>query len=230
MWKDGSLPTGSSRLLIAAACLSAFVILSGCGEEHRPVVAPILPLPVISLTPDDVMTNFRSSYEDMDRAAYLGLLGPSFETHLLAVTRRAYPDVGETLDYAEETRIHRRMFAGEDLTDPNGGLVPAVSGLNFRNLEKLVGWGMSLASDPIPNTLSALYDIDLLVERGPDYPALEVRGQIRFYVEPVETTLNDDNVTYFRLVGQLDWTYFFLGAMAAEAQTTPWGTFKAYYR
>ena len=208
----------------------AFVLLPGCSDEDRPVGPPVRPPAVISLTPDDVMVNFRSSYEDMDPAAYLGLLAPGYVTHLLAVTRRAYPDVGETLDYSEEERIHGRMFSGTDLNDPNGGLVPAVKGLNFRNLEKLIGWGMSLESDPIPNTLSALFDIDLVVDRGPEYPALAIRGQIRFYVEPVETVVDQAAVTYYRMVGQLDWTYFFLGAFSADVQTTPWGTFKAYYR
>ena len=231
LWKDGPLPTGLTKIMMGLVLLLGLFLWSGCAEEDNPV-APVAddPPAVLALSPDEVMTLFEVAYTTFDTPAYFDLLAPDFATHLLAVTQRAYPDLGETLDYTEETRIHSRIFSREPQIDPNGGLVPAVTGLNFRILEKLIGWGMSLDSDPIPNTLNALYNIDLVVVRGADYPALNIKGQIKFYVVPVESVVEGETVTHFLMAGQVDWTYFLGGIMFTAPQTTPWGTFKAYYR
>ena len=58
--------------------------------------------------------------------------------------------------------------------------------ISFGKMRKLIDWGESLDTDPIPNTLSALYAVEIIVDRGQAHASLKVDGQIRFYVKPAE--------------------------------------------
>ena len=170
------------------------------------------------------MANFRTIYETMDVNEYRLILDPAFETILQQGTQDDFPEVGVTLDVAEENHLHERMFLGEPLQDANGDLLPAIYQFTLARFLPLVDWGESLPTDPIPNTLSALYDVEILVDRGQEYSTLLVRGSIRFYVTTAEGRLNGQPKTYYRLVGQLDLTE---GNKSVPA--IPWGSLKAWF-
>ena len=51
-----------------------------------------------------------------------------------------FPDVGTTLDFTEEERIHQRMFSGEWVTDPQGVHVPAMKTIEFLIFNAMDGW------------------------------------------------------------------------------------------
>jgi len=192
--------------------MTILLIMAGCSKEEENPLVPEdeLNLPDSSLpfpdTPDQLLANFQTIYETRDADEYQLILDPAFVTLLQQDTINEFPHVGTELDVAEEIQIHGRLFLGETLTDPDGGLLPAVLNFSFSRFNKIVDWGLSLPSDPIPNTLSALYDVEILADRGQTFSTLMVEGQIRFYVSTAGVILDGQPKSYFRLVGQQDLT------------------------
>lgn len=197
---------------LVALAVIALLALSGCSEDDsNPVITGNQPgIPDSSLpfpdTADQLMANFRTIYETMDTDEYKLILDPAFVTLLQLETTQEFPLVGSELDETEENRIHDRMFSGEILQGANGQMLPPILTVGFSLFEKIVDWGPSLPTDPIPNTQSALYEVVILADRGQDFSTYEIEGQIRFYVTTAEIMLNGEPETYFRLVGQLDLT------------------------
>lgn len=216
------------RVLVLVAVALALLAV-GCSEEDNPFIidtggdipASKLPFPA---TPDQLMANFLAVYETADLEEYGLLLAPGFATRLQPATIQDYPQVGSTLDVAEETRSHTRMFSGEDLVDAGGAFLPGIESFDFTLFSKVVDWGVSLPTDPVPNTLSALYNVQLVVFRGEQNPVISVSGLIRFYVKPATGRVDGESKTYYRMVSQLDLTE---GGKASEQ--TPWGSLKALY-
>lgn len=218
----------SVRLVVLM--LVVLLIASGCSDEEKNPLTPgvgdnipdsSLPFPD---TPEQLMANFQTIYETMDVDEYKLILDPAFETILQQGTQDEFPGVGSTLDVTEENRLYARMFLGELLQDANGNLLPAILHFSFSQFRVLVDWGESLPTDPIPNTLSALYEVEILVDRGQSFSTLIVRGQIRFYVTTAEGKLNGQPKTYFRLVGQLDLTN-----INKDVEEVAWGFLKAMF-
>ncbi len=214
-------------LLLTAATL---VLAAGCGDEESDPVGPgpndnipasSLPFPD---TPDQLMANFQTIYETRNAAEYALHLDPAFETFLQAPTMAEFPLVGLTLDETEENRIHGRMFSGRDLTDASGSFLPGIESIVFGGFVKVVDWGQSLPTDPIPGTLSALYEVDVTVFRGQENPAVRVTGMIRFYAASAEGRRNGEPTTYFRMRGQLDLT-----EGSKRSEQVAWGSLKALY-
>lgn len=206
------------------------LVASGCSDDKE---NPLIPgtgdnIPDSSLpfpdTPEQLMANFQKIYETMDVDEYKLILDPAFETHLQQSSQNEFPGVGPTLDMTEENHLHQRMFLGEQLQDANGNFLPAIAAFGFSKFRILVGWGMSLPTDPIPNTLSAMYEVDILVDRGQNFSTQKVAGTIRFYVTTAEGILNDQPKTYYRLVGQLDLTN-----PGKSTDVIAWGSLKALY-
>ena len=175
-------------------------------------------------TPDQLLANFRTIYETRDTDEYRIILDPAFVTLLQPETVNEFPLVGNELDFAEEIRIHDRLFSAESQTDPGGGFIPAVVQISFSRLTQIVDWGLSLPTDPIPSTLSSLYDVEILVDRGQAYSTLKVEGQIRFYATTAEVLHEGQPRTYYRLVGQLDLT-----DSRKDVSIMAWGSLKAYF-
>lgn len=205
-------------------------IAGGCTDEDdgpmnpqsgADIPASDLPFPD---TPSQMAANFLAVYENRDIDEYRLMMDPAFETHLKAATVNEFPALGQTLDFTEENRIHARLFSGDELTDAQGGLLPAVQQVEFEVFRQLVDWGVSLPTDPIPNTLSALYEVVILVDRGQSFAAIRVEGQIRFYAEPAEGRVDGKPQTYFRMAGQLDLT-----SPGKGSEQTNWGSLKALY-
>lgn len=218
-----------NRILVCTL-LGLMAVCIGCTDDTGNPLQPDaggdipdsdLPFPA---TPDLLMSNFVTIYQTMNAAEYKLILDPAFETHLTTITMNAFPDLGATLDDGEENRIHGRLFSGKDLTDAGGVVLPAIHGFSFSKIEKIVDWGESLSSDTIPNTLSALYELEILVDRGPSHSTLKVEGQVRFYAKPSSGRVDGQSQTYFRLVGQFDLTKPF-----KATESIAWGSLKALY-
>ncbi len=218
---------------IQIACLllmTTLLVMVGCSEDEENPLVPDdeLNLPDSSLpfpdTPDQLLANFRTIYETRDADEYRLILDPAFVTLLQQDTIIDFPLVGDELDMAEEFRIHDRLFLGEVLQDANGNLLPPIVTFSFSRLTKIVDWGLSLPTDPIPSTLSALYDVEILADRGQSYSTYIIRGQIRFYGTTAEVILDGQPQSYFRLVGQLDLT-----DNNKDAQNVTWGSLKALF-
>ena len=195
------------RLLLPAALL-LLMAPGGCifspdeGGDLPP--EPKVTIPFAG-TEDQLMRNFRTAYEEMDFNAYEDILHPDFITILQPDTQQDFPDVGPTLDVAEELRIARRMFDGLPVNDPDGLLVPGISSISFQTYEQQGTWATSQPNDVIPNARFALFDVTFLFYR-PGYSTLKVNGQIKFYVAGRDSFYNGANRTYWQMIGQQDLT------------------------
>jgi hypothetical protein len=126
---------------------------------------------------------------------------------LQQATQDLYPDVGSTLDVAEELQMHQRMFSKQDVTDPRGTLVPGVQAIEFRTFLREVPWSLSPPSDPIPNADYAVYNVEFLFDRGQDYKTLKVQGRIKFYVTHRDSLLSSGlTKPFYQMYGQDDQT------------------------
>jgi len=196
----------------------------GATRQASVTVQPVrVPMPFPG-SPERLMANLRETYRIRDSADYRRLMHPDFVTILQQETIDQFPDVGPTLDYDEERRIHERMFSGEDLTDPvTGDPVPGVFNIAM-GIDPLDDWQVSPPDDPIPNTLFAPYEVSVLFQRLPNsYDKVE--GIIRFYVASRDSFHEGENRDYFEMVGQLDLT---TGLQDFGYYT--WGGLKAQYR
>lgn len=176
-------------------------------------------------SPQQVMENFVTAYETRDVGEYLMIMHPDFQTILQQETIDEFPDVGPTLDRYEEQNIHKRMFLGQAVIDPNGDLLPGITEIAFDVIQSLGPWEATPNDDIFPNAQSALYEIQVLFNRGQNFSTLRVEGMIKFYV--VSREFEHEGVTrqFFQMVGQVDLTD---GHKAIES--TNWGFVKALFR
>jgi hypothetical protein len=181
-----------------------------------------LPFPA---SPEQVMANFQTIYETMDVNEYLNLMHPDFVTILQQSTMEEFPDVGPTLDRYEEQNIHKRMFSGLAVTDPNGNLVPGVHNIDFSVFMPLDVWQISPPEDVIPNALYAPFEVSILFDRGQNYSTMKVEGIIKFYVTGQEFSYKGVTRVFYQMVGQVDLT-----DSNKAVEGTSWGTAKALFR
>lgn len=177
-------------------------------------------------SPEVLMANFWTIYETMDYYEFRKILHPDFLTILQEETTEEFPDVGTTLDVNEELRIHERMFSGDAVTDPNGNLVPGVTGISFSRFIPLDAWYDSPPHDIIPNAEWAPYDVEFLFDRGPSFSTLKVEGTIKFYVTSRDSLHQGSLRQYYQMIGQVDLT----NPAGKRVEMVSWGTAKALYR
>lgn len=209
--------------------LLAFV---GCGSSSTtPPPDPGLPGDDFPTTADILMANFQLAYETMDPAMLGRATHPQSVIMLQQSTQNMYPDVGRYLDHTEQTDIIDRMFSRHDVNDPDGVLVYAVQTIQFQTFQRVGSWGMSLPTDPIPNTESALYSVQVLFDRGQNYSTLKVTGNIRFYVDQRDSTVGGQTRPYYQIIGQADLTDDpFSNSPDKPAETSTWGFVHAMFR
>lgn len=176
---------------------------------------------------DQLMQNFQTMYETMDLAEFTKMMHPEHLTFLQEFTSSEFPTLGPTLDMTEEQRIHERMFAKADVTDPDGWLVPGLRTITFLTFARRDAWATSSPTDPIPNTEFALYDIVVRFDRGGVYVRLRPQGALKFYVTHRDSTVNGFTRPYYQLRGQEDLTGEW---KAAAEEKVSWGSVKALFR
>lgn len=157
-------------------------------------------------TADILMDNFKEIYETRDFDEYRKMMHPDFLTFLQEATTTEFPDVGTTLDFDEEIRIHERMFSGEALTDPNGDFVPGVVSINFSRFRALDAWAETPEDHIIPNAEWAQFEVDFLFDRGQNFSTLKVEGAIKFYVTSKDSVHQGTTKKYYQMIGQEDLT------------------------
>lgn len=197
------------KSLFLLAIVALLVAPAGCifspddEPDPGPGPGPVgLPFPS---SPDILMANFQKVYEDMDYNNFKDMLHPDYITLLQASTQQEFPDVGPTLDLAEELRIHQRMFGGQPVTDPDGNLVPGISTISFQTFQQVDTWTTSQPNDVIPNAEASNYEVTFLFDR-PGFSTLKVDGQIKFYVVGRDSTVDGTVRTYWQMRGQQDLT------------------------
>ena len=186
------------------------------------VVGPELPFPDSA---DKLMNNFQTIYEIRYSHGYRELMHPDFLTILQQATTEEFPDVGTTLDFDQERRIHDRMFSGDALTDPNGDFIPGVAGIWFSRFRALDTWVVSPADDLFPNTEWAPFEVEFMFDRGQSFSTLKVNGTIKFYVTSRDSVHEGATKKFYQMVGQVDLTN-----LGKAVEGTSWGSVKALFR
>jgi hypothetical protein len=177
-------------------------------------------------SPEQLMANFRTVYETRDPGEYIKLMHPDFLTILQDATIQEYPDVGTTLDRYEEQNIHKRMFSGLAVTDPQGELVPGVQDIHFSVFMPLNTWQVTPPDDIFPNALMAPFEVVIMLDRGQNYSTMRVEGLIKFYVTSSGFKHNGLKQQFYQMVGQVDLT----NSGNKSVEGTSWGSVKAMFR
>lgn len=195
----------ASRAMWACSLGLCLVLVPGCGTDSDP--APPAPdTGALIATPDALASLFQAGYETMDAAAFADLLDTSYVMPLQPYAAASYPDLGLALELGEVLRIHDRLFAGQVVTDPNQQSVPAVETIDFTVFAKQGSW---VAADPdgtYPGTVSAFYDVEILMDRGPSRQMLIVQGAVRMHVAQRDTVVGGLTKPYCRLRAITDLT------------------------
>lgn len=174
---------------------------------------------------DQLMANFMTTYETMDAEEYLLLMDPGFQMILQSQTIEEFPDVGTALDHTQESRIHRRLFSGEAVTDPDGNLIPGVLAISFSRFRAQGAWAVSPEEGLFPDTEWALFEVEIFLDRGQTYSTLKVDGMIKFHVTSRDSLHEGSMREYYQMAGQVDLTNGF-----KSVENNPWGSVKALWR
>lgn len=177
-------------------------------------------------SPAQLMLNFRTAYETRDIALYRNLLDPDFLMLLKESTIFDFPELGSTLDAAEDQGIHEAMFAGSAGRDASGNLTNPVSSISTGSWVQLTNWTANMPPDPIPGGESALFDVAIDFNRAGD-KTLQVRGQVRFTVAAADSLHLGANRSHYRLSGLWDFTE---EKGAEDLVSATFGSVKALWR
>lgn len=212
-----------STFVLVMSAAAVLLMASGCSDDDPVQVQPD---PVTGpATTDELVAQFRGAYETKNVENYLALLDPDFEMILSGETIFDFPDVGPTLVFTEEEQIHRRMFSGENVYDPDGDLVPGIQGINIPVFMALAAWTPTIAPDPFPDTVWAPFQLVIHFDRGQQFSTLKVEGTVKIYARAHETMVAGTARTYFLMAGMVDLTQF-----KKSTETLSWGSVKALYR
>jgi hypothetical protein len=218
-----------------AVLFVALLGLAGCSSSPTRAPDPeptLVPFPAdFPSAPDLLMARFHAAYVGRDSTALAAMLRPAFVTLLQQSTRNTFPDVGETLNRAEQVRITGRMFRGQDLFDPNYMLVPAITSIQVTTFQRVGIWSQSPGNDQIPNAWNALFSLQVLFDRGQNYPPMKAVGNMRFYMTVRDSTALGETHPYYQLVGVVDLTDdVAMGPADKAAESAAWGSIHALFR
>ncbi len=225
------------RIALLLVSVMALVILGLAGCSSSPTQAPdpgptTVPFPAgFPSSQDLLMARFQAAYTARDSVALAAMLRPEFITILQQSTRNTFPDVGETLDRHEQVRIAGRMFRGQDVFDPNGSPVPAVTTISITTFQRVGVWSLSIPTDQIPNAWRGLYSVQVLFNRGLSYAPLKVLGNLVLYMTERDSTALGETHPYYQFVGVVDLTDDVpMGPADKASETSSWGSIHALFR
>jgi hypothetical protein len=156
-------------------------------------------------TPEKLMANFQTVYENMDIDGYRQVIDPSFTIYLSQETIDEFALPREFFDYDEEVLITERMFSGNSITRPNGDIIPGITRIDFSYFQAEAAWATSPADHRIPNALWAPYRVDMTITQGTD-GRLNIKGIIEFYLTSEQVEYQGRTQTKYSMVGQIDYT------------------------
>ncbi len=194
------------RILMLLAVL-LLVVPAGCifsPPDDPDTIKPPSDLPFAN-SPEQLMANFQTVYEDMDIDGYRQVIDPGFVIYLSQDTIDEYSLPREFFDYDEEVQITERMFSGNAITRPNGDIIPGITRIQFNLFQAEATWAVSPADHRIPNALWAPYRVDFTIEQGNE-GRLNITGIIEFYLTSEQVTHQGREQTKYSMVGQEDRT------------------------
>ena len=219
-----------SRFLMSVLIVSllfALLMSGGCSEEDPVIVdtwSSSLPFPA---TEDQLMSNFRQLYEEMDIDEYLGMLDPEFRIYLKQSTIDENGLPGDYLEYVEDILSTRNLFSGDA---PNLA-TPGVNRIIFSTLTGIESW-VDTEDPRFPGARQRVYNVHFVFEQGSGTTRrdMTVAGRIDFYVIPQTVRYQGRDQTMYRLVGQVDDTNDKAGdPLAKPNEDTSWGVVKVLF-
>lgn len=159
-------------------------LAGGCGKTATEPAPPDETPDMLTYPddPDQVAANLMAAYEGRRLDHLTSLLTADYVMPLQAQAANQYPDLGGAIERQEALRMHERLFAGGEVTDPNGALVPAVVGIDFASYSRVGAWTPAVSGDAYPHTEAAYYDVVINLDRGLGRSMLHVQGTLRLHV------------------------------------------------
>lgn len=196
-----SLATLAFLVIATGGCI--FSPDSDTGGGGPPVTDPY-PFPG---TEDQLMANFKKSYDDMERNVYVDdVLNDEF--YFVFTEGSPYAPTSRW-DRGAEVESVTRMFAGNGGYDTVQGVPkPGVGDVEFRTLIRLTPWEDVPLTDPdFPGARRALYEVEIVfVLIAEQSSTITVSGQQLFYVTDEQVEVDGVTKTRWRLYGQKDLT------------------------
>ncbi len=198
-------PMNAKRILMLLAVV-LLIVPAGCifspdDGDGKPPVGKTLPF---ANSPEQLMQNFQTVYEEMDIDGYREVIDPNFVIYLSQETINEYSLPREFFDYDEEVLITERMFSGNAITRPNGDIIPGIVRIQFNVFQAEAAWAVSPADHRIPNALWAPFRVDFTIDQGTR--ALDIKGIIEFYLRSEQVEHQGRLQTRYRMIGQVDYT------------------------
>jgi hypothetical protein len=211
-------------MALAVLLMGSLLLTAGCSDDEDPVRVISSPATEPKST-NELMSSFQAFYEARDSEKYLALLDPDFLFLLQSETVDRIPDLGNMLDFAEEERIHQRMFSGEAVIDPQGEFRPAILNIEFRQFRALDVWSETDNETLFPNSVWAPFGVELVFDCGQEHSTFEVNGVTKIYARAYSRMVEGTEITHYLMAGMVDLTFLEKGV-----ERTPWGLIKAFYR
>ncbi len=192
-------------------------------EVDTSVVVPVAALPFPG-TPDLLMANLRTVFDNRVTGLTDDLLAPGHVTYLDSTASQAYPELQGVLDRQGELTALGNLFSGDDVPGPDDQTVPAVDLISFQGLFRQDQWATAGAEDRVPGALRATYTVSVYVRRkaGND---LQVDDTVVFYATARDSSQDGEVRDYWQLAAQDD-----LGPAGKVLQPVSWSGLKALYR
>lgn len=183
-------------------------------------------------TPQQLMTNFRNAYDEMDLGEYGAALHPDFRFVFVEGSPVAPP--GGVFTRAEDLRSTTDMFAGESGHGPDGELLAGVRDVEFERLERYSDWEVASGSDPFfPYATRAFFWVRVVFILDTDAAnSITVDALQQFHVQAVEETQPGGGTRcHFYLIGHRDLPVGLsaAGSVVPSNEEMSWGSIKALY-
>ncbi|MCP4798580.1 MAG: hypothetical protein GY893_01360 [bacterium] len=156
-------------------------------------------------TKEQVLTNLKIAYEEMDINGYRDCLHPDYKFLFI-------PEEGDQLgipngyfERAEDLEVMERTFSGNSHTTEEG-TQPGLQSISISGWDIAGVWQQESANHPyFPGAYRALYNIYMMYSEIGGEHTLTIESEQLFYVEPVEE-LQDDGTTrtHWYIIGQQD--------------------------
>jgi len=189
--------------------LSLLVMLAATGCLFSPDEPENPPPPVVVEYPfpgtkEQLLTNFKQAYEDMEINEYGKILHNDYKFIL-----QEEDIIGGQLPYDHLNRddditIMTRIFSGNPYLPPDRDPEAAVTEITFSVLDPVTVWEASTHPD-FPGAERAVFNVDLEFKR-PVSTTILVSGSTEFYVVSRDSTVNGIPKQYWQIVGQVDAT------------------------
>ena len=206
-------------LLFCALALTAG-LGTGCSDDGTKPEPKPTPEP-LALSADQLITFLRDAYTSMDIDGYRALLHADF------VFKFQQSDIdnlnlqADHLTREEDLTSTMKMFSGQNVGD-----VPGVSQIDWPLMEGIGVWEAS-DNPEFPGTMRRLYNFNFNIIRL-GATTMIIMGQQEFYATSRDTTIDGTPATYWKLVGQVDLSDYYLAGKATER--TSWGKAKHLYQ